>query len=205
MNRSASSLRPSNPGVESPSMSASLVPWWNMSRCAGGNDHTALSSSEDFAARASRSGTVRLDSMVPICVSARLSVLPIRPGFAFGFPDFASDLSDFASGVRLPAPVSSAAPAASALMPPVFIPRLSAPASLPLAFLPSLPTSPPRCRVCRLPTTAFSPHYANPANSIASDNRAVGAHSRRLPGTKRPISDTIRTGLDYCAPTTRLY
>ena len=91
INRSASSLPPSNPGVESPSTSVTCVPGWNISRCAGGRDHTALSSSLDFAARASRSDTVVLDSMLSMRSSAFIALPPaglILTVFVFvGFDD----------------------------------------------------------------------------------------------------------------------
>jgi len=88
INRSASSLPPSNPGVESPSTSVTCVPGWNISRCAGGRDHTALSSSLDFAARASRSDTVVLDSMLSMRSSARFSVQSMRlsPSPCWAYP-----------------------------------------------------------------------------------------------------------------------
>ena len=104
INRSASSLPPSNPGVESPSTSVTCVPGWNISRCAGGRDHTALSSSLDFAARASRSDTVVLDSMLSMRSSARFSVQSMRlsPFPLLGLSLLFLSLSDLTTPPNLP-------------------------------------------------------------------------------------------------------
>ena len=78
MNRSPSSRSPSNPGVSVVSIPSTRTPLWNMSRCAGGSDHTMLSRSLDLAARAMRSESVPLLSMLLTLSSAASNALSMR-------------------------------------------------------------------------------------------------------------------------------
>ena len=85
MNRSASSLLPSNPGVESPSSSATFVSWWNRNSCPGGNVHTELSNSLALATFAKPSATESERSPMSSRSSTLLSVFAIAGFFASPF------------------------------------------------------------------------------------------------------------------------